>query len=211
MRLEWPALGGACEDIILTYEIVAEQYDEEAAGAFCSKRHEGCAQATDCTDSQRPSADHCGPTDLTSDAENSNYDCLTGGQAVAACPQSDDSAWPEGLGASMDLAFIQRAELKVGAACAAAGCGGVASCQPADGSLAYSDGNLGIQGSSGIKDDSFIGHARVCLGPGEDVCEPAGADPCLDGTSVDDSRDALVAGPISRREIDIRCQCVEGS
>ena len=209
MRLQWPDLGGACEDIILTYEIVAEQYDEDAAATFCSKRHEGCDQAIDCSSPQRPAADHCGPTDPTVDAANLNFDCFTGENPVPACPSSDDPAWPEGLGASMDLAFIQRAEEQVGAVCAAAGCGDVAACRPDDGTLGYLDGGLGIQGSSGIKDDSFIGHARVCKAPGTDVCEPPGEAPCAEGPDVDDSRDTLVPGGVSRREVDIRCQCVD--
>jgi hypothetical protein len=209
MRLKWPDLGDTCEDIILTYEIVAEQYDEDAAAAFCSKRHKGCEQATDCSASQRPAGDHCGPTDPATDAANLNYDCFTGENPVPACPASDDPAWPEGLGASMDLAFIQRAEEIVGAVCEAAGCSDVALCRPSDGTMGYVDGGLGIQGSSGIKDDSFIGHARVCKTQGTDVCEPLTEAPCAAGPDTDDSRDALVPGGISHREVDIRCQCVE--
>ena len=109
----------------------------------------------------------------------------------------------------MDLAFVERAEEIVGAACAAAGCRDVALCRPSDGTLGYLDGGLGIQGSSGIKDDSFIGHSRVCETPGTDVCEPLSEAPCAAGPDADDSRDVLVPGGISRREVDIRCQCVD--
>lgn len=126
-------------------------------------------------------------------------------------PPSDDPGWPEGIGASMDLAFILRAEQMVGEVCAAAGCSSTARCRPDDISLGYSDGGLGIQGESGIKDDSFIGHARVCDAAGEEQCNPRDALPCVDGPQSDDSRDALVPGAISHREVDIRCQCVSDS
>ena len=214
VRLSWPALGDTCEDIILTYEIVAEVIDDAAASAFCSKRHEECAQATDCTSSQRPSGDHCGTTAPSIDAENQNYDCFDGGAPTPGCPASDDPAWPVGLGASADIAFIEHAEKRVGELCAAAGCESSAVCRPADGTMGYSDGGLGIQGSSGIKDDSFIGHARVCVGDGPEVCSDTeraealtGSEPCAEGAEVDDTRDALVPGSVSHREVDIRCQC----
>lgn len=210
-RLVWPDLGDACEDIILTYEIVAEQFDADAASSFCSKRHADCNQAVDCSGPERPSADHCGPTDRETDALNAGFDCFTGDNPVPACPPSDDPGWPEGIGASMDLAFILRAEQMVGEVCAAAGCSSTARCRPDDISLGYSDGGLGIQGESGIKDDSFIGHARVCDAAGEEQCNPRDALPCVDGPQSDDSRDALVPGAISHREVDIRCQCVSDS
>ena len=216
-RLAWPALGDRCEDIILTYEIVAEQYDETASTAFCSKRHEGCAASDNCANGQRPAADHCGPTQPELDAASHDYDCLTGDFPVLGCPDSSSTDWPPGLRASRDFEFVRRAEEKVGEVCEAAGCSSIAVCRPGDGTFGYTDGDLGIQGSSGIKDDSFIGHARVCTGSGVEICNDASrtgttdAHACLEGNANDDSRDALVPGGVSRREIDIRCQCVYGS
>jgi hypothetical protein len=53
----------------------------------------------------------------------------------------------------------------------------------------------------------------VCTGSGVEVCNdatrtgPTGS--CTQGNAKDDSRDALVPGGVSRREVDMRCQCVD--
>jgi len=59
-----------------------------------------------------------------------------------------------------------------------------------------------------FRGDSFIGLARGRAPPGEEERDRAGALPRVDGPASDNSRDALVPGGISRRVVDVRCQCV---